>query len=287
MVPHRPGPRGWQARRGRHPPGARPVASAFRRCRRATRCPRRPSRIDPAPRKDLQRLVIYRDDFVMALNKPHGLPVQGGPGIKHHVDGMLDALRFGSEDRPRLVHRLDRDTSGLLLLARTPGVAAKLAAAFRGRQVKKTYWAVVVGRPEPACRQDRPRPGPYRRPARRTLGAGSTWRCQGGHVCHHLRDAGRGRRAFCPAGHVAAAPAAPTSCAFTPPAWARPSWATANTALKKAMWTASTSSCICMRGLVVSPSGRRHFALGGGSAAAYARDVQGFGVCGACGGQAA
>jgi 23S rRNA pseudouridine955/2504/2580 synthase len=73
------------------------------------------------------------------------------------VDGMLDALRFGSEHRPRLVHRIDRDTSGLLLLARTPGVAAKLAAAFRGRDVKKTYWAVVVGRPDPAAgRVDRP-----------------------------------------------------------------------------------------------------------------------------------
>jgi 23S rRNA pseudouridine955/2504/2580 synthase len=108
-----------------------------------------PKEVDPGLAKDLQRLVVYRDEHVLALNKPHGLPVQGGPGIKIHVDGMLDALRFGAEDRPRLVHRLDRDTSGLLLLARTPGVAAKLAAAFRGRQVKKTYWAVVVGRPEP------------------------------------------------------------------------------------------------------------------------------------------
>jgi 23S rRNA pseudouridine955/2504/2580 synthase len=99
--------------------------------------------------RDLQRLVIYRDDWVIALNKPHGLPVQGGPGITRHLDGLLDALRFGHADRPRLVHRLDRDTSGVLLLARTPGVAAKLAAAFRGRDVEKTYWAVVVGRPQP------------------------------------------------------------------------------------------------------------------------------------------
>jgi 23S rRNA pseudouridine955/2504/2580 synthase len=99
----------------------------------------------------LQRLVIYRDDAVMALNKPHGLPVQGGPGIVHHLDGLLDALRFGAPDRPRLVHRLDRDTSGVLLLARTPGVAARLAASFRGRDVEKTYWAVVVGRPQPAA----------------------------------------------------------------------------------------------------------------------------------------
>lgn len=105
--------------------------------------------IDPSVAKDLQRLVIYRDDQIIVLNKPHGLPVQGGPGITHHLDALLDALRFGADDRPRLVHRLDRDTSGVLLLARSPGVAAKLAAAFRSRAVQKTYWAVVAGRPVP------------------------------------------------------------------------------------------------------------------------------------------
>jgi len=119
--------------------------------------PPAPREVDPGQARDLQKLVIYRDEHVLALNKPFGLPVQGGPGIKHHLDGMLDALRFGAPDRPRLVHRLDRDTSGLLLLARTPGVAAKLAAAFRGRHVRKIYWAVVVGRPDPpAGRIDRP-----------------------------------------------------------------------------------------------------------------------------------
>ena len=105
--------------------------------------------IDPNTARDLQRLVIYRDDHVLVLNKPHGMPVQGGPGISRHLDGLLDALRFGGADRPRLVHRLDRDTSGVLLLARTPGTAAKLAAAFRTRAVEKTYWAVVAGRPVP------------------------------------------------------------------------------------------------------------------------------------------
>jgi 23S rRNA pseudouridine955/2504/2580 synthase len=93
--------------------------------------------------------VLYRDDQVIVLNKPPGLPVQGGPGITHHLDALLDALRFGA-GRPRLVHRLDRDTSGVLVLARTPGTAAKLAAAFRGRSVEKTYWAVVAGRPVPS-----------------------------------------------------------------------------------------------------------------------------------------
>jgi 23S rRNA pseudouridine955/2504/2580 synthase len=111
--------------------------------------PTRPSGIDPLVAKDLQRLVLYRDDQVIALNKPYGLPVQGGPGITRHLDALLDALRFETTDRPRLVHRLDRDTSGVLMLARTPGTAAKLAAAFRGRDVEKTYWAVTARRPIP------------------------------------------------------------------------------------------------------------------------------------------
>jgi 23S rRNA pseudouridine955/2504/2580 synthase len=105
--------------------------------------------VNPDTARDLQRLVIHRDDHLLVLNKPHGMPVQGGPGITRHLDGLLDALRFGLPDRPRLVHRLDRDTSGALLLARTPGTAAKLAAAFRTRAVEKTYWAVVAGRPIP------------------------------------------------------------------------------------------------------------------------------------------
>lgn len=105
----------------------------------------------PLPDRDTMReladMMLYRDDQVIALNKAAGLPVQGGPGISHHLDRMLDGLRFGHAERPRLVHRLDRDTSGVLLLARTPGVAAKLAAAFRGRELHKIYWAVVIGRP--------------------------------------------------------------------------------------------------------------------------------------------
>lgn len=115
----------------------------------ASPAPRPTPEIDPSTARDLQRLVMYCDDSVLVLNKPHGMPVQGGPGITRHLDGLLDALRFGATDRPRLVHRLDRDTSGVLLLARTAGTAAKLAAAFRGRDVEKTYWAVVAGRPIP------------------------------------------------------------------------------------------------------------------------------------------
>ena len=104
---------------------------------------------DPALRRELEAMVLYRDAQVIVLDKPFGLAVQGGPGITRHLDGMLDGLREEGEPRPRLVHRLDRDTSGVLVLARTPGVAAKLAAAFRGRDVRKTYWAVVAGRPVP------------------------------------------------------------------------------------------------------------------------------------------
>ena len=108
-----------------------------------------PNLADPALVSELEDMVLYRDDQLIVLNKPHGLAVQGGPGITKHLDGMLDGLRGDSLHRPRLVHRLDRDTSGVLVLARTPGVAAKLAAAFRGRDVKKTYWAIVSGRPHP------------------------------------------------------------------------------------------------------------------------------------------
>lgn len=109
-----------------------------------------PRLADPAVTRELEDMVLHRDEQLIVLNKPHGLAVQGGPGIARHLDGMLDALRLDSPHRPRLVHRLDRDTSGVLVLARTPGVAAKLASAFRGREVRKTYWAVVAGRPLPA-----------------------------------------------------------------------------------------------------------------------------------------
>ena len=111
--------------------------------------PARDTQPDPAARAAAERLVLYRDDQLLVLDKPFGLPVQGGPGIRHHLDAMLDHLRFDSPHRPRLVHRLDRDTSGVIVVARTPGVAARIAAAFRGRSVEKTYWAIVAGRPVP------------------------------------------------------------------------------------------------------------------------------------------
>ncbi len=111
--------------------------------------PKPPPMIDPREAESLRRLVLHRDDDVLVLDKPAGLAVQGGPGLTRHLDGMLDALRFDGAERPRLVHRLDRDTSGVLLLARTVAAAAHLAEAFRAKETEKLYWAVVVGVPAP------------------------------------------------------------------------------------------------------------------------------------------
>jgi len=94
--------------------------------------------------------VLFRDDHMIVLNKPPGLAVQGGTGQQRHLVAMLPALRFGRADNPRLVHRLDKDTSGLVVLARTGAAAVELARLFRSRAVEKIYFAVVAGRPEPA-----------------------------------------------------------------------------------------------------------------------------------------
>jgi 23S rRNA pseudouridine955/2504/2580 synthase len=93
-------------------------------------------------------LVLYEDDEVLALNKPSGLAVQGGTKTTKHVDRLLSAWGEGLE-RPRLVHRLDRDTSGVLLLGKTPAAAARLSGAFAKRKAKKTYWAIIAGNPHP------------------------------------------------------------------------------------------------------------------------------------------
>ena len=97
---------------------------------------------------EVQRMVMYKDDDLIALNKPAGLAVQGGTNTHKHLDGMLDGLRFDSDERPRLVHRLDRDTSGVIIVARTAKSAAVLAKSFQMRDMKKIYWALVMGYPE-------------------------------------------------------------------------------------------------------------------------------------------
>jgi 23S rRNA pseudouridine955/2504/2580 synthase len=101
---------------------------------------------DPRDAAFLRRLILVEDDALLVLNKPEGLAVQGGTGTRRHIDGMLAALASNGE-RPRLVHRLDRDTSGILVVAKTAAAAATLTRAFRQHKVDKLYWALVVGRP--------------------------------------------------------------------------------------------------------------------------------------------
>ena len=107
----------------------------------------------PAAQKDrafLKSINLFEDADVMVLNKPMGLAVQGGSGTTRHIDGMLGALRGPDGQRPRLVHRLDKDTAGSLLVAKTRFAAAALAKTFRSRSARKVYWALVVGVPKPA-----------------------------------------------------------------------------------------------------------------------------------------
>ncbi|ANK83115.1 MAG: RNA pseudouridine synthase [Rhizobiales bacterium NRL2] len=105
--------------------------------------------VSEADRKAVMAMVIYRDPEVIVLNKPAGLAVQGGTRVGRHVDAMLPALQFDAGEPPRLVHRLDKDTSGVLVLARTRQAAQWLTRAFRDRDTEKTYWAITVGVPRP------------------------------------------------------------------------------------------------------------------------------------------
>lgn len=109
---------------------------------------REPGRLDPRDIAFARSLVLYEDEEVLALNKPAGLAVQGGTKTTRHIDRLLSAWGEGLE-RPRLVHRLDRDTSGVLVLGKTPAAAARLAGAFAKRRAQKTYWALVAGLPKP------------------------------------------------------------------------------------------------------------------------------------------
>lgn len=96
----------------------------------------------------IKRLVIYDDGDVVAIDKPYGLPTQGGSGIYRHVDFYLEALKNDKGIPPRLVHRLDKDTSGVLLLARSAKAVRELGKAFKGREMRKYYWAICVPAPE-------------------------------------------------------------------------------------------------------------------------------------------
>jgi 23S rRNA pseudouridine955/2504/2580 synthase len=105
--------------------------------------------VSKADRTFLASITLYEDDDLLVLNKPSGIAVQGGTKTTHHVDRLLEGLGDGPETRPRLVHRLDRDTTGVLVIAKRRAIAAKLGRAFQTRSVRKIYWALVHGVPKP------------------------------------------------------------------------------------------------------------------------------------------
>ena len=107
------------------------------------------TKVSEADARMMRDAILYQDDHIIALNKPAGLPTQGGSKQTRHIDGLAEALRFDYDDKPRLVHRLDKDTSGVLLLARTRQMASALTTAMRHRETRKIYWAVVAGVPTP------------------------------------------------------------------------------------------------------------------------------------------
>jgi 23S rRNA pseudouridine955/2504/2580 synthase len=137
--------------------GARAKADTRLTAGAQVRVPPLPDAPEPGEKKTIsdrdarfaKSLVLYEDEEVLVLNKPAGLAVQGGTKTTQHVDRLLSAWGEGLE-RPRLVHRLDRDTSGVLILGKTPGAAAKLSGAFAKRRAQKTYWAIVSGNPKPS-----------------------------------------------------------------------------------------------------------------------------------------
>jgi 23S rRNA pseudouridine955/2504/2580 synthase len=110
-----------------------------------------PPGMSKADRDFIERMIIFEDEHLFILNKPFGIAVQGGTGTTRHIDGLLAGMadRFGGE-RPRLVHRLDRDTTGILVVAKDRQTAARLGRLFQTRSVQKIYWAIVRGVPKPA-----------------------------------------------------------------------------------------------------------------------------------------
>ena len=108
------------------------------------------SQASPGDADAIRAMTLFEDRDVLVLNKPYGLAVQGGSGTTRHIDGMLQALADRQGNRPVLVHRLDRDTSGVLMIAKSRKMAAELGEIFRSRGAKKIYWALVEGVPKPA-----------------------------------------------------------------------------------------------------------------------------------------
>ena len=140
--------------------------------------PSRPveGRVNASDAKMIQNAVLWKDEHIIILNKPAGLPSQGGSGQgDRHVDGLTEALKFGFKDRPKLVHRLDKDTSGLLMLARTDRVARALSEALRHHLTRKIYWALVAGVPNP--RQGSIKYGLMKAPGHGRGGEGEKMQC--------------------------------------------------------------------------------------------------------------
>lgn len=108
-----------------------------------------PRKVSTDDRSAIEAMILYEDKELMVLNKPAGLAVQGGSGTKRHIDGMLEAFRDKSGNKPRLVHRIDKDTAGCLVVAKTRKAAQDLTKAFRARSARKIYWALVKGVPKP------------------------------------------------------------------------------------------------------------------------------------------
>ena len=109
--------------------------------------PKRSEKAEAADASAIRAMILFEDDDMMVLNKPFGLAVQGGSGTVRHLDGMLEALRDAQGQKPRLVHRLDKDTSGCLVVAKTRFAASALAKSFRSRDTRKIYWSLVAGVP--------------------------------------------------------------------------------------------------------------------------------------------
>ncbi len=140
--------------------------------------PSRPleGRVSASDTKMIQDAVLWKDEHIIILNKPAGLPSQGGSGQgDRHVDGLTEALKFGYKDRPKLVHRLDKDTSGVLMLARTDRVARALSEALRNHHTRKIYWALVAGVPNP--RQGSIKYGLMKAPGHGRGGEGEKMQC--------------------------------------------------------------------------------------------------------------
>ncbi|UXN69206.1 RluA family pseudouridine synthase [Devosia neptuniae] len=109
----------------------------------------KPVRVNSGDAQFLRDIILYEDEDIYVFNKPHGLAVQGGSGTFRHLDGMLKSLPNKLGEAPRLVHRLDRDTSGCLVVAKTQSAASHFGEVFRSRAARKIYWAVVAGNPNP------------------------------------------------------------------------------------------------------------------------------------------